>query len=85
MTTIAEHMKDILIEKGYPSVSFGDLNIIHECAKRAGVYDRAKSTTGRHPLNIISKVMNALDRSPLFIKGYVHWNNGKLVRHFSLK
>ena len=38
--TIAEHMRDILTEKEYESVSFGDLNEIEECTKRSGMLKR---------------------------------------------
>ena len=82
--TIAEHMKDILLERGYNSVSYGDLDEIHECANRSGMYDRVKSKRGEHPLNIISKVMSALERSNLFEKGYMKGNNNKNIRFFYL-
>lgn len=82
--TIAEHMKDILIEKERDAVSYGDLNEIHECAERSGMKDRNKSTYGSHPLNIINKVLNALERSDLFKKRYIKFF-GRHARCFVLK
>lgn len=89
--TIAEHMKDILFENkqrwsldGQMSIWFGDIEQIHECAKRAGMYEKAKVQHGTHPLNIIHKVLNGLERSDLFEKRYMKWEN-KNVRRFVLK
>lgn len=62
--TIAEHMIDVLNENNLKGVWMGSPDLIHECADRAGV----KVT---HPLNVINCVLNALDRSPLFTKGYI--------------
>ncbi len=83
--TIAEHMRDILLEKGYESVSYGDLDEIHECAERSGMYDRVKNKRGSHPLNIINKVLNGLEKSELFEKGYKTGNGGRDIRWFTLK
>lgn len=83
--TIAEHMRNILIERGYESVSFGDVDEIEECAKRSGMYNRAKDSKGNHPLNIANKVLNALDRSDLFEKRYMKGNKNRDIRCFYLK
>lgn len=66
-------------------MSYGDLDDIHECAKRSGMYDRVKSKHGEYPLNIINKVMNALDRSDLFKKGYLNGYKNRKIRCFYLK
>lgn len=84
MKTIAENMRDILIERGYNSVAYGDLDDIHECAERSGMYERIKSKRGGHPLNTINKVLNGLERSEIFEKGYTNIN-GRIVRRFILK
>jgi len=78
--TIAEHMSDILQEENRQSVWYGDLDEIHECARRAGLYNRSGNT---HPLAIIHRVLAALDRSPLFTKGYIH-HQGRSARCFTL-
>ena len=83
--TIAEHMRDILIEREYNSVSTGDLVDIEECAKRSGMYARSKYSTGNHPLNISKKVLNALDRSSLFERRYMKGHDNRDIRCFYLR
>jgi hypothetical protein len=78
--SIAEHMRDILIENGRTSVWYGDLDEIHECAKRAGMYEKNGNT---HPLAINNRVLTALDRSNLFRKGYIK-HIGRPARSFTL-
>ena len=78
-------MKDILIERGNISVSYGDLDDLHDCAERSGMYERAKNKRGRHPLNIVNKVLNGLEKSKLFEKVYDAGNNGRKIRTFILK
>ena len=82
--TIAEHMMNILIERGYESVSFCDLDEIEECAKRSGMYNRVKDSKGNHPLNISNKVLT-LDRSDLLDKRYMKGNKNRDIRCFYLK
>lgn len=79
--SIAEHMKDILMERGMTHIWYGDLDEIHECAKRAGMYQRSGNT---HPLAINNRVLSALDRSNLFRKGYIK-HIGRPARCFSIK
>lgn len=80
--TIAEHMKDILIEQGIEVVWYGSLENIHECAKRAGMYE--KSYKGNlHPLSINNKILSGLDRSELFEKMYIK-HIGRPARAFKL-
>lgn len=64
MKSIAENMKDILLENGQKSVWYGDIDIINECAKRSNL-------SNRHPIKLITDVLNALDRSALFEKSYI--------------
>ncbi len=76
--TIAEHMADILTEQSIlleskiACVGYGDLDQIHECAERAGMYKEkeGKSKFSTHPLNIIHKVLAGLERSTRFKKGF---------------
>ncbi|QWU14272.1 hypothetical protein SAMN04487895_101569 [Paenibacillus sophorae] len=79
--TIAEHMYDILIENGRNSVWYGDLDEIHECANRAGMYDKHGD---HHPLKINNRVLSALDKSDLFTKGYIK-HIGRPARHYTIK
>lgn len=76
--TIAEHMRDILLEEareinyhGTLVAWYGSLDTIEECARRSGMYDRIKDTRGKHPLNINNKILMGLERSPLFKKSYI--------------
>ena len=62
--TIADHMVDILNETGFTTVWMGSIDLIHDCADRANV-------TKDHPLKTINSVLNALDRSNKFEKGYI--------------
>lgn len=65
--TIAEHMRDILIERDIENVWYGSLDEIHECAERVGMYKESyKGDT--HPLSINNKILSGLERSDLFEK-----------------
>lgn len=65
--TIAEHMRDVLIENDCEGVMWGDCGLLDECA------DRATHTTlmKAHALDRHQRILNALDRSPLFEKFYI--------------
>lgn len=80
--SIAEHMKDILEENEEDVVWYGSLDRIHECATRAGMYERGSSRS-QHPLNINNRVLSALDKSPFFEKGYIKYV-GRPSRKFTL-
>ena len=82
--TIAEHMRDILIENDINTVWYGCPDEIHECARRSGMYERVKGKFGNHPLNINSKVLSALSRSDLFDE-YRIKHIGRPSRAFRLK
>lgn len=80
--TYAEHARDVLTEMGHTSVMWGDAGVLDEIASRCGI-------TVRHPLNRWQRVLNALERSPLFRKGHVRLdvfqnNQSRLVRAFFL-
>jgi len=84
--TIAEHMADILREENMRAVWFGDIVQIHECAVRAGIYERVRGQHGDRPLRVIQKVLNALERSDLFEKGYIRFDGNKApCRSFKLR
>lgn len=77
---IALHMIDVLNELDHKIVWYGDLAAIEECAKRSGLYE-----TIYHPLNIINRVLSALDRCPdLFTKGYIK-HVGRPARSFTIR
>lgn len=62
--SIAQTMFEIMKQNNISYVWYGDINLIEECAEKSGV-------TKRHPKNTIQAVLNALDNSPLFKKGYI--------------
>ena len=61
---IAHHVKDKLIQIKRNSIWYGDIQIIEECAEECGIIQS-------HPQKTIKVVLNALDKSPLFIKSYI--------------
>lgn len=79
--TVAEYMVQILRERGRTHVWYGDLDAIHECAVRSGMYERPGN---KHAKAINSRVLSALDSSPYFIKGYIK-HLGRPARSFTLK
>jgi len=82
--SIADHMIDIMIEKEIDIVWYGDLENIHECAERSGMYNRTISLLGNHPLNISNKVLSALQRSDKFEEVQIK-HIGRPARAFKLK
>ena len=79
--TIAEHMRDVLVERGFDSVIWGDVGPVSQAITRAGV-------KAGHPLDRHQRVINALERSPLFEKRLVHAMDSRgrrrVVRGFKL-
>ena len=61
---IAHYVKDKLIQNKRNSIWYGDIQIIEECAEECGIIQS-------HPQKTINAVLNALDKSPLFIKSYI--------------
>lgn len=57
-------MQDILINNHRTSVWYGDLPLLEECAKMNKI-------STNHPKKTIQKILNALDKSPLFKKSYI--------------
>lgn len=57
-------MKEILISHNRSSVWFGDLSLLEECAQKSTI-------NTSHPQKTIQRILNALDRSPLFRKSYI--------------
>lgn len=72
---IAQNMKSIMLEDHRKYVWYGDVYLIEKCAIMSGVIKR-------HPLDTIQCILNALDKSPLFSKGYIIADiNGKKRRY----
>lgn len=61
---IADNMLTIMREAHRKCVWYGDISLIEQCAKMSGV-------TKKHPQDTIQCILNALDKSPLFSKGYI--------------
>ncbi len=61
---IAENMLKLMNEQQRKCVWYGDIFLIEKCAVKSGVMKK-------HPQDTIQCILNALDRSPLFIKGYI--------------
>lgn len=62
---------------------WGDPCACHAIADMAGLYDRCKSKRGVHPLNIINKVLNGLEKDKRFEKHFIR--HIRLTRAFWLK
>ncbi len=77
--TIAENMYDIMIEQEFEIVWYGNLDIIEECARRSNIISK-------HPKLTIVRVLNGLEKSDLFIKGYIKADfDGRNRRYRSFK
>ncbi|WP_337591084.1 hypothetical protein [Vescimonas sp.] len=61
---IALTMKEIMLKNGRNTVWYGDLELIEECAELSGVKIQ-------HPKKTIKYILDNLDRSPCFTKGYI--------------
>lgn len=71
MHTIAETMYSLMQEQDLQYVWMGDLHLLEECAQRCHLKKK-------HPANMLQSVLNGLDRSDLFQKGYLYADyNGK--------
>mgnify|MGYP004595069787 CR=1 FL=1 len=71
MQTIAETMYYLMQEQDLQYVWMGDLHLLEECAQHCHLKKK-------HPANMLQSVLNGLDRSDLFQKGYLYADcNGK--------
>ena len=64
--TIAEHMVDVLHEKGFKGVMFGDVGLLDEAASRA----THTNLMTLHPMERHRRLLTACERSGLFDKRY---------------
>lgn len=60
--TVAEIMRDVLIEGGYEQVGYGDCGLLDECARRS-VHTNLRSL---HPLTRHKRILDACAKSPLY-------------------
>ncbi len=61
---VSQTMKKLLIERGRNTIWYGDIELIEECAKLNGIKND-------HPKNTIKRILDYLDHSPDFSKGYI--------------
>lgn len=83
--SIAEYMKEVLIENDSDTVGWGSLDILDECSSRC----THTNLNELHPLERHARILNALDRSKLFTKFFFRLdifqnNQSRLVRGFTL-
>ena len=79
--TIAVNMIDTLIKHNRKNIWYGDIDLIEECAEKSHI-------THEHPQKKIQHILNALDNSQYFSKGYIYSDiNGKRRKYrcFTLK
>lgn len=62
--TIAQNMVKIMKQYNRSIIWYGDINLIEECAKKSDI-------PPKHPQQTIQHILNALDKSPYFSKGYI--------------
>lgn len=62
--TIAQNMVEIMKQYNRSIIWYGDINLIEECAKKCDI-------PPKHPQQTIQHILNALDKSPYFSKGYI--------------
>ena len=84
MKTIAEHMVDVLVERGIKVIGWGDYTFLDECASRCTHTTLSKiHVDARH-----QRILNALERSDRFEKHYVKGptprRGWRLLRQFEL-
>jgi hypothetical protein len=86
--TIAEHMREVLLETDNAAVMWGDVHLLDDCASRC-IHTTLMEA---HPMVRHKRILDALDHSSLFEKHYVRvdlWNGrgyaGRHVRYFKLR
>ena len=84
MKTIAEHMRDVLVETENKGFMWGDLYLMDMCAARC----THTTLLDAHPIDRHKRIMDACGRSPLFDAGLIRVDvprGNKLRRAFDLK
>lgn len=62
--SIAENMVKIMKQHNRTNIWYGDIDLIEECALRSHI-------PLKHPQKTIQRILNALDNSQYFTKGYI--------------
>lgn len=62
--TIAQNMISIMKQHNRTNVWYGDIDLIEECAIQSNI-------PSKHPQKRIQHILNALDNSRYFSKGYI--------------
>ena len=78
---IAENMVEIMKQHNRNNIWYGDIDLIEECARKSHI-------PPLHPQKRIQYILNALDKSQHFSKGYIFSDiNGKTRKYrcFKLK
>lgn len=64
--TIAEHMRDVLLENECDGVMFGDTRLLDQCAQRC----THTNLMDKHPMLRHTRILTACENSELFVKRY---------------
>lgn len=64
--TIAEHMRDVILENDCDGVMFGDVRLLDQCARRC-IHTNLMDL---HPMERHSRILSACEKSALFKKRY---------------
>ena len=75
--TISQAMKEVLEETDSPAVMWGDAVLFNECSKKLGHTTMWRPT----PAIVYSRILDALQTSPLFNTYYVPINLGQNSFH----
>ena len=74
MCTIAKTMYLLMKEHNMNHVSMGDLHLLEECAQLCHIKKK-------HPQKMIQSILNGLEKSELFTKGYLYAeHNGRMQK-----
>ena len=73
--SIANKMYDLMLIEKRERIWFGDIDIIEQCAKACGIVKD-------HPQKTIISVLNALEKSSKFKKGYIKADIGGVTHKY---
>lgn len=79
--TIAQNMIEIMNQHNRTNIWYGDIDLIEKCAKKSHI-------STKHPQQTIQHILNALDKSQCFSKGYIYSDisgKNRKYRCFKLK
>lgn len=79
--TIAENMVEVMKQHNRTNIWYGDIELIEECAEKSHI-------PLKHPKKRIQHILNALENSQYFSKGYIFSDisgQNRKYRCFTLK